>query len=918
MPVIQNELMKLRFFFCSVICFLLSSTTGHAVDLKPVDLRCEFGVDPMGLDVSTPHFSWKLESATRGQRQTARRILVASSEALLAKEQGDLWDSGKTDSDEQVQIPYGGRPLQSSQQVFWKVRVWDKGEEESRWSGTARITMGLLRDADWQSKWIEAPTNHSTYLFRRGFAVKHGLRRAVMHICGLGEYELTVNGRKSGNDLFAPGWTQYDKTCLYDTHDLTALLRTGNNAIGIELAGGMYRVTGGRYVKFKGSFGPLKTIAQLRLEYTDGSAETIVTDENWRLAPGPITFSCVYGGEDYDARREPEGWNKAGFDDVSWSAAQVSSSPRGKLCGYSFAAPPTHTFEVIKPIAHHTLTNGAVVYDLGQNASIMPRISVRGPAGSSVRIIPAELLKEDGSVDRTSVSGGRPSWWQYTLQGKGKESWFPKFFYHGARYLQVELNAATNVDAFPKLESIEGVVVHSDSEPIGEIECSNELFNRTRKLIRWAQRSNMASVLTDCPHRERLGWLEQYHLNGPSLRYEFDLNRMFTKGMNDMADCQLGNGFVPNIAPEYTIFGKDRDDLSNAFRNSPEWGSAVVLVPWQQFQFTGDAGLLRQHYDTMKRYVEFLSNAASNDIVSFGLGDWYDIGPKPPGLAQLTPRALTATAFYYFDTSILSQTARLLGKADEAERFADKANAIRAAFNREFYDATNRSYSTGSQCANAIPVVMGLVPEEDREAVVEAIARDVQSHSNSITAGDVGYQYLLRALADNGRSDVIFEMNNQSERPGYGYQLKKGATSLTEAWDARRSSSQNHFMLGQIMEWFYHDLAGIGVDTDSPGFRNVLIQPQPVGNLTFARASYQSIRGTVESSWKRNGEHFTLEVLIPPNTTATVVVPGTHAQITDSAVRNSEHLAKMIRKEEERTVFAVASGRYVFESTIEE
>lgn len=890
--------------------------------LTPTKLRCEFATDPLGVDTAQPALSWQLESTERAQRQTAYQVFAASTVAKLAADRADLWDSGKVASDATGQILYHGVPLKSSQQVFWKVRAWDQDSKASAWSKPATLTTGILSDADWQAQWIAAPTNPPTLLLRREFSVKPGLQRAVAHVCGLGQYELTVNGTKSGDDLLSPGWTKYDQSCLYDTYDVTALLRGGTNAVGLFLGNGMYNVTGGRYVKFKGSFGPLKAIAQLRLEYADGSVEILGTDGSWRCAPGPITFSCVFGGEDYDARLEPRGWDRSGFNDSAWPRAQVVSGPGGKLRGLTSAAPPLRVIETLKPVKVTPITNGISVYDLGQNAPIMIRLQVRGPAGSLVRVTPAELVKPDGTVDRGSVGGGN-AFWQYTLAGDGTETWFPKFYYHGCRYLQVECRPARGGTELSTVVSLEGVVVHTSSEPVGDFACSNDLFNRVRTLIRWAQRANLVSVISDCPHRERLGWLEQYHLNGPSLRYEFDLARVFAKGMNDMADSQLANGLVPTTAPEYTIFNDGNDGYRGTnntslgrgrFGDSPEWSSAALLVPWQQYQFTGDLELLRRHYEVMTRYVTYLNSRATDGIVSHGLGDWYDIGPNPPGFAQLTPPALTATAFYYYDAWILAQTAALLGKPDDAKKYESLAGQIRAAFNAKFYDATTRTYSTGSQCANAIPLVMDLVEPANRAAVVDAIVADVQSRGNAITAGDVGYRYLLRALADGGRSDVIFAMNNQSEKPGYGYQLKQGATSLTEAWDARRGSSQNHFMLGQIMEWFYHDLAGIGSDPVGPGFKQIIIQPQPVGDVSWCKATYRSVRGPITSDWQRNDGAFTLRVTIPANTTATVFVPSKAAEtVTESslpAVRASG--VTFLRQEGDRSVFRIGSGSYTF------
>jgi hypothetical protein len=771
--------------------------------------------------------------------------------------------------------------------------------------------MGILSEADWQAKWIASPTNCETLLLRREFTVKPGLRRALVHVCGLGQYELTLNGAKVGEDLLSPGWSKYDKTCLYDTHDITSQLHAGQNAAGLFLGNGMYNVKEtGRYTKFANSFGPLKAIAQLRLEYADGTTEIIGTDEQWQVAPGPITFSSIYGGEDFDARQVEKGWDESGFKmDAKWLHAKIVEGPGGKLAGLSCAAPPLRAFEILKPVQTNFIRTNTTVYDLGQNAAIMLRLQVSGARGDIVKITPSELLKKDGSLDQRSTMDGHPRYWQYTLAGDGVENWFPKFFYQGCRYLQVECVSSEPGGKPPVVAAIEGDVIRSASAAVGEFECSNDLFNRIHTLIRWAQRANIVSVLTDCPHRERLGWLEQYHLNGQSLRYEFDLAQLFTKGMNDMADSQLADGLVPDIAPEYPVFG-------GPFRDSPEWGSAFVIVPWQQYQFTGDTELLRRYYDEMKKYVAYLGTKSKNNIVSHGLGDWYDIGPRAPGPSQLTPNALTATAFYYYDTWILTQAAALLSKKDEAEKFSAQANDIRAAFNRKFFNATKGGYATGSQTANSIPLVMNLCEPTNRAAVLNALVADVRKHGNAITAGDVGYRYLLRALAEGGRSDVIFDMNNQSEKPGYGYQLKKGATSLTEAWDANPADSQNHFMLGQIMEWFYGDLGGIAIDPASPSFKNILIRPQPVGDVTWVKCAYNSIHGRIACEWHKQDDHFSLKLTVPANATATVYLPATKIdKVTEGglAVRKAAGVT-FLRQDQGHLVFQVDSGNYQFVS----
>ena len=455
--------------------------------------------------------------------------------------------------------------------------------------------------------------------------------RAIAHVSGLGQYEMNLNGVKAGDDLLSPGWTDYNKTTLYDTKDVTPLLHEGRNAVGLTLGNGMYNVVRrNRFVKFTGSFGPLRAICQLQLEYADGTTQIVGTDKSWRTHAGPIIFSNIYGGEDYDARLDPSGWDKPGFDDGAWRQAVEFIRPPGKLRGQSVAAPPLRAIEVRPAVEVRPLANGDVLFDFGQNASYMPRLRVTGPVGSTVRLMPGEIVNDDGTVNQKTMGAGSRGnfWWEYTKGTDAEESWTPKFCYIGCRYLQAHLAPAKPGGEPPHVKSLEGVIVHSSAAPVGDFSCSNELLNRIRTLVRWAQRANMVSILTDCPHREKLGWLEEYHLNGPAIRYEFDVARLYTKAMNDMADAQLDNGLVPNIAPEYTQF-------KGAFRAATEWGSAFIIVPWQQYQFDADLDLLREHYAAMKKYFAYLESRADDDIVSEGLGDWYDLGPKKPGAGAI-------------------------------------------------------------------------------------------------------------------------------------------------------------------------------------------------------------------------------------------------------------------------------------------
>jgi alpha-L-rhamnosidase len=884
--------------------------------LTPAELRCEGRANPSGIDFIQPALAWKVQATNaslRGLSQRAYQVLVASTAELLAQDRGDLWDSGQVKSAETQRILYAGKPLGSGQRVFWKVRVWDQDKRRSAWSDAADWTMGVLAEADWNgAQWIAvADTNAASQLLRREFAVRGDLVRAVVHGSGLGQYELSLNGVKVGTDLLTPGWTDYRKTVLYDTYDVTAQLKAGSNVIGMTLGNGMYSVTRttGRYNKFSGRMGSPKAIALLRLEYTGGQVEFVRTDSQWQARSGPLTYSDVYGGEDFDARLYPEGWDQSGFNNSEWVAATEQPAPTGRLTGLSGAGWPIRVIETLTPASQQEIRPGVIVYDFGQNAMVMPRLKVVGAKGDVVKIIPAELRKTSGEID-DPMCGGR-SFWTYTLAGKETETWTPKFFYRGARYLQAELRPAETNGPAPRVVSLVADVVHAAAPATGTFQTSSDLFNRIHTLVRWAQRGNMMSVLTDCPHREKLGWLEQDYLNGPALRYNFDLNPLFAKIVNDIQDAQQPDGLVPNIAPEYTVFGW-WDDMQ--FRETPEWGSAFIQIAWQQFLFTGDLDLARRYYDGMKRYLAYLQTRVGADgilRIKGSLGDWYDIGPKDPGRAQLTPVDLTATAIYFDDLQIMARFATQTGRVEDANNFRAQAAQILSAFQREYFLADKGVYATGSQTANAMPFALGMVAPEQRARVLEAIVADVSK--NGLTAGDVGYRYLLRALADGGRSEVVFAMNHQSEKPGYGYQLKMGATSLTEAWDARRRSSQNHFMLGQINEWFFHDLAGIQPDPTAPGFKHILIKPAVVKDLGWVKASYESVHGLIRSEWRYKGT-LELNVVVPPNTTATVFVPTTKPAAVQEGGRSARRSkgVRFVRAEGGRAVYAVGSGEYRF------
>jgi hypothetical protein len=902
----------------TVILGALQSSFAFASDLSVNATKCEMSVDPLGVDLDHPRLSWMPAGTDRGEVTTAYQVLVANSEQSLSGDKGDCWDSGKVAFTGPLSVEYAGAPLISGGQYFWKVRIWDKADHPSDWSKPSTWTMGLLKPDDWKAKWISSAADAATTkpssgplpIFRKSFAIEKPIRRAMIFICGLGQFELHLNGEKVGDNVMEPGWTDYHKTCLYVTYDVTAQMKQGENAIAAMLGNGIYNIPRhrGRYQKLLSAFGNPVLIAQLRIEHTDGSIETIATDRDWKSTAGPLTFADLYGGEDFDARKLQAGWDNTGFDDSAWAKSAEVSGPGGTLAGLSRSAPPIRIAQTFEAKSISQPQPGIFVFDFGQNAAFVPAITVSGSSGAAIKMVPGELLSRDGTVSQATSAG--PTWFTYTLNGSGTESWSPRFTYYGSRYWQVSgamPETEANASGLPVIHSISAHFITSTSEPAGEFSCSNELFNRTSTLIRWAMHNNMVSVLTDCPHRERLGWLEQTHLVGPSLMDNFNIHALFDKMCWDMTEAQTAEGLVPDIAPEFNKFG-------GGFRDSPEWGSACILIPWQVYQWYGDESVLRLHYDTMQRYVDYLGTKAKDHVLNYGLGDWYDLGPKRPGVAQLTPVSLTATAFYFRDIDILEKIARLLGKNDDADKDAALAAQVAKAFNDSQYDPKAHTYATGSQTSNALPLVFGLVPEQDRDAVLNNLVADIRNRNNGLTAGDIGYRYVLRALADAGRSDVIFDMNSRSDRPGYGYILAKGATSLTEGWAG--TGSQDHFMLGHIMEWFYANLAGIQQVPDSVGFDKIIIRPTPVGDVTWVKASYECPHGKIVSNWKLADGKFTSDVTIPLDATATIYLPtkdSSTVTMDGAALKDAQGVT--IAPGETGTAIQVNSGSYHFESS---
>lgn len=871
----------------------------------------------MGTDLNQPlAFSWKINSTQRGFHQSAYQIILSDKNVTV-------WNSGKTQSSESVLIPYNGKALEAATSYSWKVRVWSADGIASEWSKERTFTTGLTTEKDWQgagwialqkdrADWYVVPAIHfphvkdkikdkdfGTYLlpkFRKTFNVKKKISKALAFVCGLGQFDFSLNGTKVGNDFLDPGWTKYDKEALYVTFDVTDKIRTGMNEIDVMLGNGFYNIPRRSYFKLLGSFGAPKLKMLLRLQYEDGKTEFIVTNKTWEAASSAITCSSIYSGEDYDATKEQMPWQKA-----------VVTSYPGKL--KSQLNPPIKVRDKIVVKRKFKNAKGEWVYDLGQNFSGIIQVKMKGARNQCITFRPAELLNPDSTVNQSATGDYT---FTYTLKGEGSsEEWQPRFSYYGFRYVQLG-NAVpqgvSNPNNLPVVEELEGLHTCSSTSETGTFTCSNQLFNKTYELIDWAIRSNMASLLTDCPHREKLGWLEEAHLMQYSIQYRYDMYLLYKKITDDMEASQASNGNIPTIAPEYVHF-------ANGFEDTPEWGSTFIISPWYIYKWYGDKSLLEKHYPAMQKMIKYLESREDKDgIVAYGLGDWFDIGPERPGVAQLTSNGVTATAIYYYDTRIMADAAKLLGKQSDFESYTTKAESIKAAFNKRYLNAEGY-YDRNSQTANAMALFMGLAPQDKKESVLQHLVQDIRSRGNALTAGDVGYRYVIQALKDNGYSQVINDMNSRYDVPGYGWQLAHGATALTESWQAYGFVSNNHLMLGHLMEWLFNGIGGISQTDSSIAWKEVCINPQRVNSVNHADTSFESPYGGITCNWRQTENLYILEVTIPANSNAIVHLP------TADAARASEYgmplsQAKGLEKIETvngELLVKVGSGHYHFE-----
>lgn len=923
---IFQTLMSITFLFCNNI---------YAGSIKPYDLLCEMQPQPLGIETNEPSLSWKLSSSLRNQHQTAYQVLVADNPEQLKQNNGNFWNSGKVESSQSLHILYRGKKLLPAKKYYWKIKVWDNNYAPSEWShieswqmglpqqsdwqdalwigmdkmeNTQRLAQGIPFTMEWQNKKIEnfPVNNHALPVFRKEISLKKKIKSASAFVCGLGQFEFFLNGKKVSNHFLDPGWTNYDQYALYASFDITGYMKTNKNVFGIMLGNGFYYIPNveNRWKPLANAFGYPCVKAKIIITYSDGSNEEVVTNPSWKVTEGPVSFTTIFGGEDYDATRELPGWYKAGYDDSQWKNSLAVDGPVHLVSQQSNFLTINKIFEaanISEPKA------GIWIYDFGQNASAIPAIKVSGKKGAVIKLIPGELLDSANLVTQKGVGG--PVYFTYTLKGDSIETWQPQFTYYGYRYVQVEgavPEGKANASGQPVILNMKSLHTGNAAATVGSFKCSDKLFTDIFKLIDWSVKSNMASVLTDCPHREKTGWLEVSYLMESSIMYNYDAYALYKKIIDDVIAAQYPTGRFPDYAPEYYRMPR--------FSDFPEWGSTGVILPWYIYKRYGDKKILQTSYSSAKKYVEYLRSKADSNIVSFGIGDWFDIGPKPVGPSQLTPLGVTATATYYYDVTILANMAKLLNQDADYNLYNKLAAEVKYAFNKKYFNKETKQYATGSQTANAMAIFMNLVSPEYITEVLKNIVVDIAQRNYALTSGDIGYRYLLKVLEEGNAPEVIYKMNSRSDVPGYGYQLEKGATALTESWQAFPYVSNNHCMLGHLMEWFYGGLCGIKQDDNSVAFKEIIISPQPVENISFAEASYNSPYGTIKSSWNKVDGRFELEVEIPANTTAKVFIP---ANSIDDIIESGKTIKNKKQFQFEgykdgKVIIRIGSGAYKF------
>jgi alpha-L-rhamnosidase len=899
--------------------------------LAPGGLRCQQRVNPLGIDGRVPRLSWIVRSDRRNQAQTAYQVLVSTNVSKQADDIGDLWDSGKVASHESINVSYQGKDLHSSQRCLWKVRVWDKDGKVSDWSETAWWEMGLLEASQWQGHWINdgkmnADRDEDLYdddpapLFRKEFAVGRSLKRARLYISGLGYYEATLNGDKVGDHVLDPLWTNYGKRVFYNTYDVTKSLNRGDNCIGVALGNGWYnplplRMWGHRNIRPSLPVGRPIFIAQLLLEYQDGTGERIVSNRDWKVTQGPILRNSVYLGERYDARREVDRWAMPGLDDSSWSPAVHASAPQGSL--QAQFCPAIKISDRITPVSITEPSPDVYIVDMGQNFGGWVSLSMRAERGTEIRLRYGELLYKDGQLNpMTSVAGqikgmrkdkqgnevsaggpGAPpiAWQQdvYIAKGQGLEVYVPRFTFHAFRYVEI-----TGLKQKPSLQALEGLRLHCDVEPVGAFSCSNEMFNRIQDICLRTFLSNIFGVQSDCPHREKFGYGGDLVTTSDAFMLNYDMSQFYAKAVYDWADAARPDGMLTDTAP---FVGIQYCGVA--------WAMAHPHLLMQLYQYYGDRQLLQQQYEVSRRWFELVIKQTPDHIIKKGLSDHEGL--------ESAPAPVMVTPLYCESARIMARAAGILGRTQDQQRYQRLAEQIKQAYVEKFVDSDTGKVGPGTQASQVFALSLNMI---DSEAIVGKaldflVSKIEKEHKGHLSTGIFGTKLMLDLLSERGHMDLAHRIVNQKDFPGWGYMLENGATTLWEHWAfSDNTFSHNHPMFGSVSQWFYNRLGGIRPHAEAIGFDRVIIQPEIMDSMDWVLCTYNSMRGPIACRWKTRGEQLWLDVDVPVGVDALVHVPMAEGKtITESDMPiDSGTDVVFVRKAVDAQVYRVGSGRYRF------
>lgn len=918
----------------SLLLFILSTIVFVGCDMDDTtsvvdNLRCEYLTTPLGIDIISPRLSWEINSAQRGAMQTSYQVIVASSPGLLKKDSGDLWNSGRITSDVSTGIIYEGAPLKSREECYWKVKLTTNKEEQIE-SATSYWSMGLLTPEDWLGRWTgldssfawESPESRDTRLsaryFRKDFKADKTVRKAIAYVSGMGLYQFFMNGVKVGNGELSPAPTQYDKRVFYNTYDVTGKVKNGKNAMGIVLGNGrfftMRRGTIPAVIFPFANFGYPKMLVQLEITYADGTVQKVVSDTTWRVtAHGPIVTNNEFDGEDYNAQLEMKGWARAGFDDNAWLFAQSVTPPQGKVVAQM--NPQIIVKDSVTPHSVTRLRDGKYLVDMGQNMVGWARIHIlAGKKDDTVTMRFAERINPDSTLYTANLRDAKAT--DHYIMKEGEQRWEPHFTYHGFRYIEVA--------GYPgELETadIQGRVVYDDLPETGHFVTSNEVINQVYHNAFWGIRGNYRGMPTDCPQRdERMGWLGDRAVGSYGESFVFDHNTLYAKWLQDIEDAQRTSGSIPDVAPSYW----------EVYSDNMTWPAAYIIIANMLYHQFGNLEPIKKHYASMKLWLRYMKDKYMKDYILYKdtYGDWC-MPPEDPHLihsklpGRITSGDYLGTAYYYRMVQFMEHFADLLNKPEDKQEFISLNKNILRAFTTKYLDTERGYYSNNTATANILALAYDMVPDSLRTRVFQnVINTTMDQFGGHVSAGLVGAQQLMRTLTNNGRPDIAYQLATNTSYPSWGYMAKEGATTIWELWNGNTAdpamNSGNHVMLlGDLLIWFYEDLAGIKSDDNEVGFKKIIMKPFPVDGLEYVNASYHSIHGIIKSYWKKKGNNFDWNISVPANTTATVYIPaGDLSDITEQGkdITKAEGV-RFVKMEDGRAVVEVGSGSYHFLSS---